>query len=149
MPDESLDPTAEELANEKDLRRFEAEAAFRQSNVLPLDYAMNEGRFYGLLMRGGRPLTAVQRIGFLLIAIMLCVPSFFIALASVPSWRHVISGGVLGGGVPMFYLPIAALVFLTGIRVVWVALRSSRKPKANLGFPADSDAVAQRNHHRK
>ncbi len=131
MPDESRDPTAEELANEKGLRRFEAEAAFRQSNVLPLDYAMNEGRFYGLLMRGGRPLTAVQRIGFVLIAIMLCVPGFFVALAAVPRWRYFIRGGVLGGGVPMLYLPLAALIFLAGIRVIWVALRPSRKPKAN------------------
>lgn len=51
MSDESRDPTAEELANEESLRRFELEADFHQSNILPLDQAMNEGRFYGLLIR--------------------------------------------------------------------------------------------------
>lgn len=68
MPDEPRDATAEELADEKGLRRFETEAAFHQSNILPLDSAMNQGRFYGLLIRGGQPLTITQRIGFLLIA---------------------------------------------------------------------------------
>lgn len=68
MPDEPRDATAEELADEKGLRRFETEAAFHQSNILPLDSAVNQGRFYGLLIRGGQPLTITQRIGFLLIA---------------------------------------------------------------------------------
>jgi hypothetical protein len=130
MPDEPRDPTAEELASEEDLRRFEAEAALHQSNILPLDQAMNEGRFYGLLMRGGKSLTAVQRIGFLLVAIMLCVPNFFVILAAVPRWRRLISGGVLGGGVSTLYLPLAVLLFLAGIRVIWVALRPSRQQNA-------------------
>jgi hypothetical protein len=130
MPNESREPTVEELIAEKDLRRFEVEADFHQSNILPLDQAMNEGRFYGLLMRGGKSLTVVQRIGFLLIAVMLCLPNFFVILAAVPRWRHLISGGVLGSGVPMFYLPFAILLFLAGIRISWVALRPSRQQNA-------------------
>jgi hypothetical protein len=133
MSDESRDATPEELANEEALRRFEAEAAFHQSNVLPLDNAMNEGRFYGLLVRGGRPLTAVQRLGFLLIAFILGAPSFFVASGAFPQWRYLtaFSSAAPAKGVSMFYLPVSALVFLVSLRIVWVALRPSAKRKIN------------------
>lgn len=78
MPDQPRDATPEELKSEEALRRFEAEAAFHQSNILPLDQAMNEGRFYGLLIRGNQSVTGVQRIGFLLIAILLVAPGLLL-----------------------------------------------------------------------
>lgn len=129
MSDESRDPTAEELANEQNLRRFELEADFHQSNILPLDQAMNEGRFYGLLIRGGQPLTPVQRIGLLMIAIIFCGPGLCVALASDPALKSVVGNGLLGGRAPVLYLSLTAIAFLVGMRIVWVALRPSRKPK--------------------
>ena len=41
-------------------RQFEADAISSQSNVLPLDAARNEGRFYGKLIRGERQLSGVS-----------------------------------------------------------------------------------------
>lgn len=109
MPDEPRDATAEELANEKGLRRFEAEAAFHQSNILPLDYAMNEGRFYGLLVLGGQPLSITQRIGFLLIAFDGMGTSLVMPVTGL--WT--------------VYLPFSVLAFLMSLRIAWVALRPS------------------------
>ncbi len=65
MPENPHLPTRQETEHgEEARRRFEADAISRQSNVLPLDAARNEGRFYGKLIRGERPLSGVQRIGF-------------------------------------------------------------------------------------
>jgi hypothetical protein len=45
---------------EKDQSKLEQEFRSRQSNILPLDAARNEGRFYGLLIKMSRPPTGVQ-----------------------------------------------------------------------------------------
>lgn len=74
MPDEPREATAEEVREEEERRRFEWEAAYRQSNVLPLDSARNEGRFYGLLAKGSLELSAPQRIGALLVGILWLAP---------------------------------------------------------------------------
>lgn len=126
MSDESRDPTAEELKNEEALRRFETEAAFHQSNILPLDQAMNEGRFYGLLIRGNQSLTGVQRIGFLLIAILLFAPGLLLLFGAVPHFTQTVGGELLGA----MWILYALLAFLAGLRVVWVALKPSRGQKS-------------------
>lgn len=120
MPDEPRDATAEELANEEGLRRFEAEAAFHQSNILPLDSAMNEGRFFGLLIRRGQPLTTAQRVGFLLIGTIFCGPGICSALAADSQLRDLIGNTFL-----------TAVWFLAGMRIIWVALRATRAPGVN------------------
>lgn len=127
MADQPRDATAEELKNEEAVRRFEAEAAFRQSNTLPMDQAMNEGRFYGLLIRGNRPLTSIQRIGFLLIALLLFEPSLLLVFGAVPHFTQTVGGEMLGA----MWMLYALLAFLAGLRVVWVALKPSQEEKGD------------------
>jgi hypothetical protein len=80
MPKEPNHPTRKEIEHEEETRRrFEADAILRQSNVLPMDAARNEGRFYGQLIRGSRPLNGVQRIGFFLVGSLFCWSAIFIA----------------------------------------------------------------------
>lgn len=115
MPDEPRDATAEELADEKGLRRFETEAAFHQSNILPLDSAMNQGRFYGLLIRGDQPLAITERIGFLLIA--------FDSIGT--------SLGTPVTGPWTVYIPFSVLALLASLRIMWVALRPSAEQEVS------------------
>jgi len=62
---------------EKDHSKLEQEVRSRQSNILPLDAARNEGRFYGLLIKTNRQLTGVQRIGFLLLGALFLLGGSF------------------------------------------------------------------------
>jgi hypothetical protein len=48
---------------------WETEAGEGQQNVLPLDAARNEGRFLGTILLGTDPLSTVQRIGTIILAI--------------------------------------------------------------------------------
>jgi hypothetical protein len=59
------------VAQQVELSRFEMERDWqlRQENVLPLETAWNEGRFYGRVRKGLQPLTTLQRIGILLIGV--------------------------------------------------------------------------------
>jgi hypothetical protein len=59
------------VAQQVELSRFEMERDWqlRQENVLPLETAWNEGRFYGRVLKGLQPLTTLQRIGILLIGV--------------------------------------------------------------------------------
>jgi hypothetical protein len=80
----------------------------RQENVLPLETAWNEGRFYGLLLKGNQPFTRVQRAGIL-----------FLGLQAI------------GVGTMIFRLPHVSrvwtpvlLVYIVfGVRFCWVALK--------------------------
>jgi hypothetical protein len=82
MPEKSNNPTHQEIEREEESRReFEADLISRQSNVLPLDAARNEGRFYGQLVRGERPLNGVQRIGFFLVGSLFCGSALFMVWA--------------------------------------------------------------------
>ena len=63
---------------------LERDFAARQSNVLPLDAARNEGSFYGKLFRGGRPLSGSQRIGFVLVGFIACAQAFFVICSAFP-----------------------------------------------------------------
>ena len=70
MPDEPRDATPEEIAQEQALQHFEAQVAFRQSNMLPMDSALNVGMFYGLLIRASRPRNGIERLGFIFMGIL-------------------------------------------------------------------------------
>ena len=49
------------------------DARLRQRNILPLDTARNEGIFLGMLVRGPKSLTVIQRIGALVIALPILI----------------------------------------------------------------------------
>lgn len=70
MTDEPRDATPEEIAEEQALQHFEAQVAFRQSNILPVDAALNLGMFYGLLIRASRPRKGIERLGFIFTGIL-------------------------------------------------------------------------------
>lgn len=126
MADEIRDATPEEVANEEAIKHFEAEAAFRQSNVLPLDSAMNEGRFYGLLVRGGGPLSVVQRIGFALIGITMAGSAFLEICLTFPSLlaRFGLPRAEFGAApsYAIVWLPFEAILFAGGIWLIAKAL---------------------------
>ncbi|HEU5409415.1 MAG TPA: hypothetical protein VFU57_00210 [Candidatus Acidoferrales bacterium] len=107
MSEELRDATPEELALEAEIQRFEAETAFRQSNILPLDQAQNLGRFYGLLIRASRPRSALERIGFLFIGLL---------------W--------LGEGA--FASPIGAAFALLGLKLLWTAFVPAEREPAQI-----------------
>ncbi|MHB8753547.1 MAG: hypothetical protein ACYC92_01115 [Candidatus Acidiferrales bacterium] len=106
MTDEPADATPDEIANEEGLLRFEAEVLFRQSNILPMDSALNVGRFYGLLIRAQRPRNGMERVGFIFMAVL---------------W--------LMGGFPG--LSISWLLIPLGFKLLWTACRrAEREPAA-------------------
>ena len=53
----------------RERQEMERDWKLRQENVLPVETAQNEGRFYGRALKGSRPLTGVQRTGILLIGL--------------------------------------------------------------------------------
>jgi hypothetical protein len=86
MPKRPHHPIRREIEHEdEDRRQFEADAISRQSNVLPLDAARNEGRFYGQLIRGERQLNGVQRIGFFLVGVDILLVGNLIVYGYFPS----------------------------------------------------------------
>jgi len=108
-------------------RQSEAEMISRQSNVLPMDTARNEGLFYGQLIRGHRPLGGVQRIGFFLVGSLLCGSAIFMLAGAFPHLFRIIgltSGPMTDKSVAVAYLPVAALFLFLGLKVIGRAIRS-------------------------
>ena len=129
MPDEPADISREEITDEQGIRRLEAEAAFRQSNVLPVDAAMNEGRFYGLLIRRG-PLGGVQRLGFFFVGIMLAGFALMQICFIFP--RLSAAFGLPKPAIPasaasILFLPIDAILCAVGIKLIMSALVPKRR----------------------
>jgi|ERR1700733_6335481 len=126
-------PTRQEIKREEKTRQqFEADAVSSQSNVLPLDAARNEGRFYGNLIRGERSLNGVQRIGFFLVGFLFCGSGLFVASGAFPGLLRFMGLQVIPMGdksVSMADLPFAALAFLLGLKVI-VSAVASRKRKS-------------------
>jgi hypothetical protein len=106
-------------------QRLEREFTSRQSNVLPLDAARNEGRFYGKLFRGGRPLSGSQRIGFVLLGFIACAQAFFVFFGAFPGLTAAVGMRVLPNSnraVLLAYLPFAVLFCLLGIKLIVTAV---------------------------
>ena len=130
MPENPHDPSRREVEQkEKNRQQFEADALSRQSNILPMDAARNEGRFYGQLIRGDRPLNGAQRIGFFLIGAMFCGFGIFILAGAFPGFfNHIGFRGVLSDkSESILYLPVAVVFLLLGLKVVITALRPHRR----------------------
>jgi hypothetical protein len=133
MPKKRHHPARQQTEKaEETRRRFESDAISRQSNVLPLDAARNEGRFYGQLIRGERHLTGVQRIGFFLVGLLFCASALFVVAGAFPrlfSYIGVSVAPIADKSVSMVSLPFAALVFFLGLKVIGSAIAPrKRKP---------------------
>lgn len=107
--------------------RMEWEWRFRQENLLPMETAYNEGRFFGLLLKGGRPLNTAQRIGVLATATwVLMTPGSAISLGMASG--HFSSDRFLEPGLIVLLSTLPYM--LIGIRLAWVALISNT-PRSN------------------
>jgi len=102
MSDEPRDATPEEIAQEQALQHFEAQVVFRQSNILPMDSALNVGMFYGLLIRAKRPRNSIERIEFWVMGIL---------------W----TGSVIAPS------PLSAVYFLIGLKLIWTACKRTTR----------------------
>jgi len=102
MADEPRDATPEEIAQEQALLHFEAQVAFRQSNILPMDSALNLGMFYGLLIRAKRPRNGIERIGFLFMGVV---------------WLSAALPALVG---PAFLFPL-------GLKFIWTACKRTTR----------------------
>jgi hypothetical protein len=126
MPKNPHHPTRQEIERGEEAgRRFEDDAISRQSNVLPLDAARNEGRFYGKLIRSERSLSGIQRVGFFLVGSLFCGSAFFIVVGAFPGMLRFMNLHVVPMGdksVSMVYLPFAALAFLVGLKLIHSAV---------------------------
>ena len=80
----------------------------RQENVLPLETAWNEGRFYGLLLKGNQPFTGVQRAGILFIGLL--------AIGVATMWLFFPSGSRV-------WTPVLLMYIAFGVRFCCVALK--------------------------
>jgi hypothetical protein len=125
------DPTQTKLTFEQARQRLETEFASQQSNVLPLDVARNEGRFYGNLIRGDRSLNPIQRIGFILMGFLACSQTFFVVVSAFPQLAKAAGMRVLpesNRAVVLAYLPFSAIILFFGIKFIVTAV-APRKQK--------------------
>jgi len=128
MPENPSDATPQDIEEELNRQRFELDVLARQKNVLPLDAARNEGRFYGQLVRGDRSPSAVQRIGFVFIGMLLCAQAFFLVATVFPG----LSNGDLRHrpieNARLAVLPIAALFLFLAFKIIKNAIRPIKRP---------------------
>ena len=114
MPKNPRHPTRAEVEQGEDARgRFEEDAISHQSNVLPLDAARNERRFYGKFIHV-RPLNSIRRVGFFLVGSLFCGLALFTVLGAFPGLLRFMDLRLVPMGdksVAMVSLPFAALFF--------------------------------------
>jgi hypothetical protein len=118
------------LAREVELGRLEMESNWqlRQENVLPLETAWNEGRFYGLVLKGRQRFTGFQRAGIFVMGLQaIGVASSMLLLdwpipqvgPSLKSVYHRFPNADL------YRMPVLLLVVVLGMRFCWVAVRGA------------------------
>jgi hypothetical protein len=119
-PDDSLSSQEFELGH----LELEREWHLKQENILPLETAWNEGRFYGLILNGSQPFTLFQRTGILLlgleimgIALMMLGLDWHEAGPSLKSLYHRLPDA------PLVEVPVLLLEFAAGVRFCWVSLK--------------------------
>jgi hypothetical protein len=125
------DALAEEF--ERGLLEMEDNWYLHQENILPLETAWNEGRFYGLLLKGNLPFTVFQRVGIFVTGLQTVgIASMLLYFNSLlhpigPSLK-LISDRLRS--VSLFWLPLFLLEIAIGLRMCWVALK--RPPQREL-----------------
>lgn len=116
------------LAQNDERARLEMERNWqmRQQNVLPLETARNEGRFYGLALKGSARLTGVHRMGLFMLGILALGSALAMSLADDSSRRFGPTLKSIHHALPdvdLFLLPIIVLEVALGLRLWWVALK--------------------------
>lgn len=116
-------------ADKEEAGRLEMERNWRlrRENVLPLEAAWNEGRFYGLALKGAQRLTGVQRFGVFILGIL------FVGTALLMPFLSEVQLGPVGPSlrsiyqrlpnVSLVWIPVALLELALGLRFCWVAYK--------------------------
>jgi len=113
----------------RERQEMERDWKLRQENVLPLETAQNEGRFYGRTLKGNRPLTGIQRTGILLIGLQAVG---FAAMMLFHEDPYPKVGPSLKSfhqhlpDLPLIWIPIIFLAAALVLRFCWVALKPRR-----------------------
>ena len=124
--------TDEDVAFEEFERgRLEMERTWylRQENILPLERARNEGRFYGLLLKGSQPFTGFQRCAILVFGLQIAGTGLLVFLMDSHLMPHTLSLRTIYRALPdvplswLALLPVVFLNFLFGSRLCWVATK--------------------------
>lgn len=129
MTDEPRDPTPEEIANEKALRRFESDIVSLQENTLPIDAVRTDAQIRLMSARLRGPLNPALRMGlfvaggaFLTLGFTeLCLMLRFV-LAFLGSHKTLAGNGP----VVLLYLPIYIFFCFVGVLLIRVSLRRGR-----------------------
>lgn len=95
--------------------KWERHVARLQQNVDPLHSAINEGQFLGFLLKGGKRLTATQRIGALLLG--------FLPLAAGLMVIYSVAHQPDSYGNPLVSLIANGACFLVGVGLARVGFR--------------------------
>lgn len=112
---------------EDDHLEMERDWQLRQQNVLPLETAWNEGRFYGLVLKGNQRLTGVQRAGILVLG-LLAIGAALITFPMLERFHGVgpsINSTYWRRPDVVLSIPVIVLEFALGLRFCWVALKRS------------------------
>ena len=123
------DAFAEEF--ERGLLEMEDNWYLHQENILPLETAWNEGRFYGLLLRGNQPFTPLQRLGIFLTGLQLLefgsLP-FIIGQSLHPAGPSLRLLNERLPNISLVWVPVFLLEIALGLRICWVALKPRSQP---------------------
>jgi hypothetical protein len=133
MPPAPDDASAEEF--ERGVMEMEDNWYLRQENILPLETAWNEGRFFGLLLKGSQPFTLFQRVGILVTGLQLAGIASMMFILNSPLRRFGPSLEFVNeqpSAVSLVLLPVFLLEIALGLRMCWVALSRplQRDPEA-------------------
>lgn len=118
------------LSRRVELGRLEMESNWqlRQENVLPLETAWNEGRFYGLVLKGRQRFTAIQRAGIFVMGLQLIgvASSMFLVDGPIPQVGPSLKSVYHRfPNVDLYRMPVLLLAVVLGIRFCWVAVRGA------------------------
>jgi len=126
------DPKPPLITLEDARARLESEFELNQSNVLPLDVARNEGRFYGSMIRGNRALNPAQRIGFFLMGFLACGQAFFAVLGAFPQLAKAAGMRVFptdNQAISYAYLAFSALILFIGVKLIVKAFTPNKQAR--------------------
>lgn len=116
--DEQLDPFGEIVRCREEMERL---WDLRQENILPLENAWNVGRFYGIILRGGRAFTRLQRAGILALGLTAAGMAASVAFLIPP--LDLLHEGSHISHLPIFLRPSILISASGGLRLLWVALK--------------------------
>ncbi|MGH9782035.1 MAG: hypothetical protein ACRD33_09475 [Candidatus Acidiferrales bacterium] len=132
MRDERRDATPEEIANGEGLRRFEADVASLQKNIMPIDATRMDAQIRAMSSRLRGPLSPILRLGFFSIGIMLAGFALMQVCFIFP--RLLVAFGWSKAALPAFpasilFLPVDVILSVAGIGlVVWALSPHRRRP---------------------